>query len=188
MKTIIDKTASFVARNGPEFESRILKNEQNNTKFSFLHANDPYQPYYKSRVAELGGVVAAPVAAGGETAVVSQETTAKTQKKGPSVVPLEPARPNYTVAKPPGAQPLDIDVIQLTAQCARPPPTPSCTPARPALALNSPASCTFRFLTAPCARHASHCHSWHTPFATGSLHAVRLCESAGSSRGMAAPS
>ena len=33
--TIIEKTASFVARNGPEFEERIKK-EQNSVKFSFL--------------------------------------------------------------------------------------------------------------------------------------------------------
>lgn len=118
VKTIIDKTATFVARNGPEFESRILKNEQNNTKFSFLQPNDPYQPYYKARVVELGGAPTPPAAINGDAAVVSQETTAKTQKKAPTVTPLEPSRPNYTVSKPQGAQPQDLDVIQLTAQCA----------------------------------------------------------------------
>ena len=112
---IIDKTATFVARNGPEFEARILKNEQNNTKFSFLQANDPYQPYYKSRVGELGGAVPAPTATS-QVSEVSKETTAKTQKKTASVTPVEPPRPNYTVSKPQGAQPLDLDVIQLTAQ------------------------------------------------------------------------
>lgn len=118
VKTIIDKTATFVARNGPEFESRILKNEQNNTKFAFLQPNDPYQPYYKAKVAELGGTTAlsTTAAAGAQTAVVSQETTAKTQKKGPSITPIEPPRANYTVHKPQGAQPVDLDVIQLTAQ------------------------------------------------------------------------
>mgnify|MGYP002630745003 CR=1 FL=1 len=114
LTAIIDKTATFVARNGPEFENRILKNEQNNIKFSFLQPNDPYQPYYKSRVVELGGAVQP--AAATNVADVAKETTAKTQKKGPSVTPVEPPRPNYSVSKPQGAQPLDIDVIQLTAQ------------------------------------------------------------------------
>ena len=33
---IVDKTATFVARNGVEFETRIRRNEQNNPKFNFL--------------------------------------------------------------------------------------------------------------------------------------------------------
>ena len=43
LATIIDKTAQFVARNGPEFETRI-RNEQKNAKFSFLQPNDPFHP------------------------------------------------------------------------------------------------------------------------------------------------
>ena len=64
LKTIIDKTASFVARNGPEFETRI-KNEQQNAKFSFLQPNDPFHPYYRKMVVELGGAEAPAPAAGG---------------------------------------------------------------------------------------------------------------------------
>jgi len=115
LKTIIDKTATFVARNGPEFETRILKNEENNAKFAFLQPNDPYQPYYKAKVAELGGTPL-PRSSGSQAAVVSQDATAKAQKKTPAVPPVEPPRPNYVVHKPQGAQPLDLDVIQLTAQ------------------------------------------------------------------------
>eukprot|EP00058_Branchiostoma_floridae_P000061 XP_002585549.1 hypothetical protein BRAFLDRAFT_90869 [Branchiostoma floridae] len=37
VRNIVDKTASFVARNGPEFESRIRQNEINNPKFNFLN-------------------------------------------------------------------------------------------------------------------------------------------------------
>ena len=44
---IVDKTAGFVARNGPEFESRIHQNEQNNPKFNFLNQGDPYHGYYQ---------------------------------------------------------------------------------------------------------------------------------------------
>jgi hypothetical protein len=37
VRNIVDKTATFVARNGPEFEQRIKQNEVNNPKFNFLN-------------------------------------------------------------------------------------------------------------------------------------------------------
>jgi len=36
VRNIVDKTASFVARNGATFENRIKENEVNNPKFNFL--------------------------------------------------------------------------------------------------------------------------------------------------------
>lgn len=54
IKTVIDKTASYVAKNGQGFEMLILKTEQNNPKFNFLrHADDPYRPYYMQKINEL---------------------------------------------------------------------------------------------------------------------------------------
>ena len=50
---IVDKTASFVARNGVEFENRIRANEQGNSKFKFLDADNPYHTYYQSKVKEF---------------------------------------------------------------------------------------------------------------------------------------
>ena len=50
---IVDKTATFVARNGPEFEVRIRQNEQNNPKFNFLNKDDPYHTYYQHKVKEI---------------------------------------------------------------------------------------------------------------------------------------
>lgn len=50
IRAIVDKTAQFVARNGVEFEKRILANEKNNVKFNFLNPTDPYHAYYKVRV------------------------------------------------------------------------------------------------------------------------------------------
>ena len=49
----MDKTASFVARNGPEFEARIRQNELGNPKFNFLSAGDPYHAYYQHKVKEI---------------------------------------------------------------------------------------------------------------------------------------
>ena len=36
IRNIVDKTATFVARNGPDFEKRILANESSNQQFAFL--------------------------------------------------------------------------------------------------------------------------------------------------------
>jgi hypothetical protein len=56
---IIDKTASFVARLGQDFEGRIYNNEKDNPKFSFLLPSQPFHGYYKKRIEEfrqeLGG-------------------------------------------------------------------------------------------------------------------------------------
>ena len=53
IRTIVDKTAQFVARNGREFESRIVGQESNRSKFSFLTANDPYHAYYEFKIGEF---------------------------------------------------------------------------------------------------------------------------------------
>jgi hypothetical protein len=53
VRNIVDKTATFVARNGPEFEQRIKQNEINNPKFNFLNTGDPYHAYYQLRVIEI---------------------------------------------------------------------------------------------------------------------------------------
>ena len=50
---IVDKTASFVARNGPEFEARIRQNELGNAKFNFLNGGDPYHAYYQFKVKDI---------------------------------------------------------------------------------------------------------------------------------------
>ncbi len=50
---IIEKAAGFVAKNGREFEEKILENERNNPKFSFMNSIDPYHLYYRKRLEEL---------------------------------------------------------------------------------------------------------------------------------------
>ncbi|OEL13259.1 putative splicing factor 3A subunit 1 [Dichanthelium oligosanthes] len=51
IRVIIEKTATFVAKNGPEFERRIISLNQGNAKFNFLQPSDPYHAYYQHRVA-----------------------------------------------------------------------------------------------------------------------------------------
>lgn len=59
VKAVLEKTASFVAKNGRAFETRILNSDKGKTaKFAFLHATSPFHAYYEDRVrhyAEGGG-------------------------------------------------------------------------------------------------------------------------------------
>src|SRR5450631_3662898 len=52
LRNIVDITASYVARKGVEFESRIRQTEGNNPKFNFLTHGDPYHAYYEHKVGE----------------------------------------------------------------------------------------------------------------------------------------
>lgn len=58
---IVDKTANFVARNGPSFENKVKEAESNNSKFNFLNPHDPYHAYYLHKVKEFSeGKLGAP--------------------------------------------------------------------------------------------------------------------------------
>ncbi|KZV70464.1 hypothetical protein PENSPDRAFT_752522 [Peniophora sp. CONT] len=52
VKSIIDRTATFVARsaNPPQFEDKIRENQRSDPKFSFLNPADPYHAYYRHRM------------------------------------------------------------------------------------------------------------------------------------------
>ena len=143
MKSIVEKTAAFVAKNGPQFEQRILTNERNTTKFAFLQPGTPYFPYYQMKLREgrqalhgttappppaygvpPGGAAApAPVAGdaaapGEKKATATIESKASVQKKEKARALKEPPADVYTV-KPPESliiPSLDLDIIKLTAQ------------------------------------------------------------------------
>ncbi|VDK69291.1 unnamed protein product [Anisakis simplex] len=53
IRTIVDKTAAFVARNGIDFENKIREKESSNPRFSFLSNTDPYNAYYQHKVVEF---------------------------------------------------------------------------------------------------------------------------------------
>lgn len=125
IRAIVDKTAQFVARNGPDFEKRILGSEKNNQKFNFLLPTDPYNAYYQSKIAAFKEE-----AAGGDAATVQakaeEAAQAAAEKSGIAVVAgtgsarakvlQAPAKAEYSVDVPPGITSLDLDVIKLTAQ------------------------------------------------------------------------
>ncbi|KAJ1624926.1 Pre-mRNA splicing factor PRP21 like protein-domain-containing protein [Pavlovales sp. CCMP2436] len=139
IKTIIDKTALYVARNGPDFEAMIVKNNAANPKFSFLKPSDPFYAHYRKVVEQNGGPLASAVAAvaeppppGGE---VEEEEggaqpngaqpdgkgaggaqTAKASTVRSRVVPLALPERQYHVPRVPGMLHKDVDTIMLAAQ------------------------------------------------------------------------
>jgi splicing factor 3A subunit 1 len=50
-RAVVDKTAQFVARNGKDFEQKILSSGEGKTaKFNFMKPYDPYHAYYEFKI------------------------------------------------------------------------------------------------------------------------------------------
>lgn len=62
IRAIVDKTALFVAKNGKNFEQKILNSAEGKTpKFNFMRPYDPYHAYYELKIRENEeGVVTQP--------------------------------------------------------------------------------------------------------------------------------
>ncbi|XP_014223741.1 splicing factor 3A subunit 1 [Trichogramma pretiosum] len=119
VRNIVDKTASFVARNGPEFESRIRQNELGNPKFNFLNVGDPYHSYYQHKVKDFkegkGQEPSATVTKGVTPAAQQKQQEILKQVEQP-FVPKEPPPEFEFIADPPSISALDLDTVKLTAQ------------------------------------------------------------------------
>ena len=121
VRNIVDKTASFVARNGPEFESRIRQNELGNPKFNFLNFGDPYHAYYQHKVKEFKeGKGQEPTLGSGPGKTVNLTAHQKQQEILKQVeqpfVPKDPPTEFEFIADPPSISALDLDIVKLTAQ------------------------------------------------------------------------
>ncbi|XP_038220657.1 splicing factor 3A subunit 1 [Zerene cesonia] len=127
VRNIVDKTASFVARNGPEFEARIRQNELGNPKFNFLNSGDPYHAYYQHKVKEIRegkgqdtapALLAPPIQRPG----LAPATAARQQELLKAAAPSEPPPPRDPppdfefIADPPSISALELDIVKLTAQ------------------------------------------------------------------------
>uniref|UniRef100_A0A1A9Z7E6 Splicing factor 3A subunit 1 n=1 Tax=Glossina pallidipes TaxID=7398 RepID=A0A1A9Z7E6_GLOPL len=124
VRNIVDKTASFVARNGPEFEARIRQNELGNPKFNFLSSGDPYHAYYRHKVNEFRDGKDAS-AASAVTGIKQLSVTSAAQQKQQELlkqvaelqfVPKDPPQEFEFIADPPSISALDLDIVKLTAQ------------------------------------------------------------------------
>ncbi|XP_039262262.2 splicing factor 3A subunit 1-like [Styela clava] len=114
VRNIVDKTASFVARNGPEFEARIRQNEANNSKFNFLSPTDPYHAYYRHKVKEfLEGKGQEPAAPKAPIKGTVKPAVAAVQDQ---FIPKDPPASFEFIAEPPSISAYDLDVVRLTAQ------------------------------------------------------------------------
>ncbi|XP_060068714.1 splicing factor 3A subunit 1-like [Ylistrum balloti] len=120
VRNIVDKTASFVARNGPEFESRIRQNEVNNPKFNFLNPSDPYHAYYQHKVKEFkegrGQEPSAPKFGGQSVPGLQKPMLEQARIIDIPIIPTEPPAEFEFVADPPSISAFDLDVVKLTAQ------------------------------------------------------------------------
>ena len=120
VRNIVEKTASFVARNGVEFEQRIKQNEINNPKFNFLNTGDPYHAYYQYKVDLIreGKVEPEKVKAIDSTTAVAQKQSEllKSVQKEQVIVPKDPPSEFEFLADPPSISAFDLDVVKLTAQ------------------------------------------------------------------------
>jgi splicing factor 3A subunit 1 len=54
IRSVVDKTAEFVAKNGKSFEEKILNSKDGKTaKFNFMKIHDPYHAYYELKIREF---------------------------------------------------------------------------------------------------------------------------------------
>ncbi|KAH8419123.1 hypothetical protein KR222_006216 [Zaprionus bogoriensis] len=120
VRNIVDKTASFVARNGPEFEARIRQNELGNPKFNFLNGGDPYHAYYRHKVNEFreGNGKYYTLTERWESIYAAQQRQQELLKQvvEQQFVPKEPPAEFEFIADPPSISALDLDIVKLTAQ------------------------------------------------------------------------
>lgn len=106
-RSIIEKTAGYVARNGLSFENGIREKQGNNPKMSFLNPDDAHHGYYQWRKSEITAGRGNAVSAGRETEVSFQ---GREEKKGP-----EPPEEFTFSARVPNISAQDLDVVKLTA-------------------------------------------------------------------------
>jgi len=112
-RTIIEKTAGYVARNGASFEDR-LRHGESRDKVTFLEPEDAYYDFYRWRVSEIKAGRGTAVSAGRDreetTGGVGGTGVSGKGKKGP-----DPPAEFVFSARVPTVNARDLDVVKLTA-------------------------------------------------------------------------
>ncbi|GAA5933234.1 Prp21p [Sporobolomyces koalae] len=112
IKTIVDKTAAFIAPkpNAAQLEERFRQREQTDSRFSFLNPTNPYYAYYADRLAAFKA---------GEQPEVKADDKADPTASGPAEEddgrPKEPPALEFLVEDPPKISAVDLDILRLTA-------------------------------------------------------------------------
>ncbi|KAE8220880.1 hypothetical protein CF319_g5668 [Tilletia indica] len=128
IRNIVDKVATYVARNGKQFEQQIRSDERGSSaRYAFLAPDHPYHAYYQSRIeavanGEAAGTASgapngtagspAPLGAGGPAQAEERDEAADAAGKSDA---LPPPRPLEFSADMPNVTAIDLDVIKLTA-------------------------------------------------------------------------
>lgn len=86
LRAVVDKTAQFVAKNGVQFERRVMATERGKLKFAFLQPDNPYRPYYDHMVKQFeSGAetkhLEADAGAAEEAKVEPEKTAAETEEE-----------------------------------------------------------------------------------------------------------
>jgi len=127
IRGVIDKTAQFVAKCGPEFEQRVLR-EQNHTKFAFLLPTNPYRAYYEHKVKEFKTGVVEDTKPAVPKEIIDQKNKddeKKRKKDQLKSLTMGESKKKKVIKPPPADQyivnhpyiaPMDMDIIKLTAQ------------------------------------------------------------------------
>ncbi|GAA5956960.1 hypothetical protein JCM3765_006652 [Sporobolomyces pararoseus] len=114
IKTIVDKTAAFIAPkpNAAQLEERFRQREQTDSRFAFLNPTNPYYAYYADRLAAFKA---------GEQPESKGDDKLDPTKLGADSVPEDDGRPKeppaleFLVEDPPKISPVDLDILRLTA-------------------------------------------------------------------------
>jgi len=111
IRSMVEKTASFVARNGENFEQKIKQNEASNPKFDFLKEENPYNLYYRKKVGDF--MV-------GTATLQKQDENTTTVEAAPEIkqklmIPTTPPEEFEFCHDPPTMNALDLDIVKLTA-------------------------------------------------------------------------
>ncbi|KAI5249354.1 hypothetical protein E4T43_00741 [Aureobasidium subglaciale] len=104
-RTLLEKTAGYIVRNGPAFEARIRDSAENNPKLQFVLPDNPYHPFYLWRLEEIKDGRGTDIAAGREGDVAAPK-----KKQGPA-----PPPDFHFSARMPNISSVDLEVIKLTA-------------------------------------------------------------------------
>ena len=100
IRAVADKTAAYVAKNGPEFEARILSTDTGGQKFGFMREDNPYHGYYRFMVERTKEGKPPPqqnAAAVKQEPVAVKEETPKEETAKPKAPKLPPVRPLHAV-------------------------------------------------------------------------------------------
>ncbi|KAL9049361.1 MAG: hypothetical protein Q9162_007257 [Coniocarpon cinnabarinum] len=111
LKNIIERTASYIYRNGKAFEERLRTKQSDDPKFSWLKSDDIFRKYYEWRLEEIKQNRGIDMGQNQESAA----TAVGQQQRGAKKPELEKPPEYQFSAKMPNISAQDLDVVKLTA-------------------------------------------------------------------------